>query len=302
MDAPIPRVSIIMRSRNSGWSIAQALSGLFAQEFKDFELLVVDSASTDRTLEIARQYPCRIIDVPPQAYFPGAVLNFAMEQARAEIVVFQNSDAIPLTPYTLGRLVAAFDDPEVQAAYGRQMPRPEAAPWVRRDYAASFPEAGPGPPWITLSLPIAAMRKSVWRERPFYTEAYSSEDTEWGQWAVTHGRKIQYVPDAVVMHSHNYTLRQMYGRRFVEGEADVYIYGGTDSIVKMAAGIARSAANDLAWHVRHGDWAEIPGIPVRRVVYHWAYYKGRKLGERRKASGDTDCTTGQRAVKTRHES
>ena len=87
-------VSIIMRCKNSDWVIAQALAGLYSQTFKDFELLVIDSGSTDRTLEIVRQYPCRLIEIEAKQYYPGAVLNMALEEAKADLIVFQNSDAV----------------------------------------------------------------------------------------------------------------------------------------------------------------------------------------------------------------
>ncbi|MDP8210917.1 MAG: glycosyltransferase family A protein, partial [Candidatus Stygibacter australis] len=86
-----PQVTVIMRSKNSDWVIAQALAALYSQTFQDFELLVVDSGSTDRTLEIVNQFPCRLIQIESKAYYPGSVLNMAIEQAKADIIVFQNS-------------------------------------------------------------------------------------------------------------------------------------------------------------------------------------------------------------------
>ncbi len=295
-----PAVSIIMRTMNSAWSIAAALEGLFSQEFKDFELLIVDSDSTDGTREIIQRYPHRLMNVPAQAYYPGEVLNQAIESTSSDIIVFQNSDVVPMSPHTYTRLLAAFDDPGVQAAYARQVPRPEAEPWVRRDYTASFPEAGPAPSWITLSLPLAAMRRSIWRQHPFFSDAYSSEDTEWGHWAIRHGHTIAYVAEAQAMHSHNYTLRQIHGRRFVEGESDVFIYGGRDSLWGMCRRMAASIARDAIWDIRRGEWRDLAGSPARRLVYHWAYYRGHKLGEFRKDSGNTDRTRGHEAIKSRH--
>ena len=110
MSGSAPKISIIMRSKNSDWVIGHALAGLYSQEFTDFELIVVDSGSTDRTLDIVRAYPHRLIQIEAASYFPGSVLNMAIEHAQSDLIVFQNSDAVPLTPHTLGTLVAAFDD------------------------------------------------------------------------------------------------------------------------------------------------------------------------------------------------
>jgi rhamnosyltransferase len=225
-----------------------------------------------------------------------------MAHARAPIVVFQNSDAVPLGPQVLSRLLRAFDDPAVQAAFARQVPRPEAQTWVRRDYALSFPETGPAPPWVTLSLPLAAMRRSAWERHPFYTEAWGSEDTEWGHWARRNGVLVRYVPDAVVMHSHDYTLRQLYGRRFIEGEADAFIYGGRETVAHVLARTLASSARDVLDHLRARDLPGLLVTPARRFVYHWAHHAGHVHGQRRRATGDRDASFGQRVVLDRHDS
>lgn len=301
MEADKPKVSVIMRSKNSDWVIAQALAGLYSQTFTDFELLVVDSGSTDRTLEIVKQYPCRLIEIEAKQYYPGAVLNMAIEHAKADLIVFQNSDGVPLSPHTLQRLVDAFDDDSISAALTRQIPRPEADPWVRRDYALSFPDADETPKWIRLSLPMAAMRKNAWKKHPFYTDAWASEDTEWGEWAVQNGLKIKYVKDAIIMHSHNYTNRQIYGRKFVEGEADVFIYNKKPSLLNMWKNIVRQILRDLVYDIGHAEFSDLHMIISRNYVYNRAYYKGLKLGYNRKKTGNADISIGQENVLKRYE-
>jgi rhamnosyltransferase len=291
-----PSVSVIMRTKNSAGVVEQALAALFSQEQRDFELLVVDSASTDRTLEIVRAYPCRLIEIAARDYYPGAVLNRAIEATTGDLLVFQNSDTVPLSPRALGDLVGVFADPEVQAAFGRQLPRPEAHTWVRRDYEVAFPAAPSTPDWLPYALPFAAMRRSAWKEHPFYSEAWGSEDTEWGFWARRQGRRIAYVASAVVMHSHNYRLRQLYGRRFIEGEADAFIHADRLSAGQTLWRFALAAARDVPYHLARRDLPGLAGIPARRGVYHWAYYRGHKLGERRRRTGDTDTSVGQSVV------
>ena len=296
-----PKISVIMRCKNSDWVIAQALAGLYSQTFTDFELIVVDSGSTDRTLEIVNQYPCRLIEIEPTQYYPGAVLNMAIKEAKADLIVFQNSDAVPLCQHTLQRLVDAFEDENIHAALTRQLPRPEAETWVRKDYALSFPDADETPNWIRLSLPMAALRKSVWEKHHFYTDAWASEDTEWGEWAVQNGYNIKYVKDAIIMHSHNYTLKQIYGRKFVEGEADAFIYGTKPSIIRAKLNFLKSCTRDFITYLQAGDLINMPKIITRNFVYSWAHYKGLRLGDRRIRTGDTDTSKGQVNVLSRYE-
>jgi rhamnosyltransferase len=291
-----PRVTVIMRSKDSAWVIGQALSGLFSQARKDFELLVVDSGSRDGTLDIVSRFPCRLIRIEAGAYFPGAVLNRAIHEATGALVVFQNSDVVPLTPEALDRLLAPIERGEADAAFARQLPRPEAHTWVRRDYEVSFPERGETPPWMTYSLPFAAMTREAWRKHPFYEAAWGSEDTEWGYWARGNGLRVRYVPEALVMHSHNYTLRQLYGRRFIEGEADAFILGGRASVGGLARKVAASWARDAAAHLGARDAAGLALSFPRRLVYHWAWWKGHRWGEARLRSGNADASIGQQVV------
>lgn len=296
-----PRVSVIMRAKNSDWVIAQALGALYSQSFVDFELIVVDSGSTDKTLDIVRQYPCKLIQIEATQYYPGAVLNMAIEQSRGELIVFQNSDSVPLSQQSLQRLVDAFDDPTVDAALARQLPRPEAETWVKKDYEISFPDAEQTPNWIRLSLPMAAMRKTAWEKHPFYTDAWASEDTEWGQWAVQNGLNIKYIKDAIVMHSHNYTLKQIYGRKFVEGEADAFIYGTKPSLLRAEVSLVKGCLRDAFTYLKARDFKNMPKIIGRNVVYHWAHYKGLQLGHRRISTGDKDTSKGQVNVLSRYD-
>lgn len=297
-----PRVTVVLRCKNSQHEIGAALAALFSQDFRDFELLVVDSGSTDRTLEIVSAYPHRLLRIAPKDYVPGPVLNRAVAESTSDIVVFQNSDCAPLTADALSRLVAAFDDPAVMAAFARQVPRPEAWAWVRREYDACFPASGDAPPWIPLSLPFSAMRRSAWEQQPFYDETWGSEDTAWGIRARARGWVVRYVPDCLAMHSHNYTLKQLYGRRFIEGEADVFIYGTPPTPARLLLRAAGQAARDVLHDVRAGDWQDVPVAPVRRAVDFWGYLQGARHGARRRADRDTDVSHGQKVVLDRHVS
>lgn len=289
-------MSIIMRCKDSDWVIASALGALFSQEYQDFELIVVDSGSTDRTLEIVKAYPCRLIEIEPKAYFPGKVLNDAIAKAQGALIVLLNSDSVLLTPKSLGNLVDCFERKETIAAFGRQIPRPEAHTWVKADYQRSFPANGSAPPWLALSFPLAAIRRSAWHEHPFYTLAWASEDTEWGCWAKSKGYDIAYEPMALTMHSHNYTLRELYGRRFVEGEADAFIHRLKMSKTKTFLNWVKSCASDFQFHIKEGDWWGLFAIPVRRFVYHWAHAKGNQLGHSRIMLGNIDVSVGQSVV------
>lgn len=296
-----PKVTVIMRTKNSAASIVHALSSLFSQHIHSFDLVVVDSGSTDETLELVGQFPCRVLHVAPESYFPGPVLNWATEQTDGDVVIFQNSDVLLLAPDCLEALLEPLDRPEVQATFARQVPRPEAHPWVQRDYETAFPTCGDSPDWLPLSLPLAAVRRSALKLQPFYSEAWGSEDTHWGERAKARGWEVVYTPRAVVMHSHNYTVRQLYGRRFIEGEADAFIYGDELTLPIMVGRIVKSFAADMLFQLRRLDLRGLTMSPIRRSVYHWGYLKGHRLGTRRRAGSDANASIGQQAVLSRYD-
>lgn len=285
-----------MRSKNSDWVIASALQALFSQTYTNFELLVVDSGSTDTTLDIVKQFPCRLVEIEAQDYIPGKVLNDAIELCDSEIIVFLNSDSVLLSPNSLAQLLSNFESADISAAFGRQLPRPEAHNWVRRDYDLSFPDHAIAPPWMKLSLPLAAMRRSTWQAHPFYTEAWASEDTEWGAWAARNRLKVIYDHQAITMHSHNYTLKEIYGRRFVEGEADAFIYQTKVNIFSALFDTCKSIRNDLIDHFKKRDYLGSLICPLRRFVYHWAYLEGNRIGNHRKEQHINDTSLGQKVV------
>jgi rhamnosyltransferase len=290
------KVTVIMRTKNSDWVVDQALVGLFSQSFRAFDVLVVDSGSTDRTLELVARHPVRVRRIEAGSYVPGVVLNAAIASTDADLLVFQNSDVVPLGPDALGNLLAAFDDPTVDAAFARQLPRPEAHAWVRRDYAAAFPPEGPAPAWMPYSLPLAAMRRSAWLAHPFHEDVWASEDTAWGTWARASGRTVRYVPESRVMHSHNYTLREIYGRRFVEGEADAFIQGAGFGVGGAARHFVGSVVRDVSYALAARDARGALAAPVRRAVHQWAYLQGRRHGDARKTVGSADPGLAKRVV------
>jgi hypothetical protein len=121
-----PKVLVIMRSKNCDRVIGQALASLFR---KNTDASTLWSWIPVRGIACARHSPtvaCRLRCLPAEEYFPGLVLNQAITEAEGELVVFQNSDAVMLTPHTLGSLLAP-SQAAVQATFGRQAPRPDAA-------------------------------------------------------------------------------------------------------------------------------------------------------------------------------
>ncbi len=216
-----PLVSIIMRSYNEAWALKDTLDGLQAQDYTNWELIVIDSGSTDGSQELIRAAkPAHFVQITPQEYNPSRVMNHGMRLARAEICVFLNADATPQGSNWLRPLVETLKDQHVAACFGRQIPRPDCQAVFACDYDRCFGPQRESAQWDHFfSMVSSGLRKDVWAKRGFREDLQYAEDDEYTRWCKTQGYDVLYVADSVAMHSHNYTLEQSYRRSFGDARA-----------------------------------------------------------------------------------
>jgi len=275
------KISIIVRTKDSSNIIDQTLKALYSQTFTNFDLIIVDSDSRDDTLDKCLKYKHTLMVITSDEYHPGKVLNSTVNKCNNKVVVFLNSDCVMLSPNTLQNLLDALEGENTVATYARQVSRPEALTWVRRDYEIAFPEHE-SPQWMHFSLPLAAMKKEIWKETNFYTQAWASEDTKWAVDIKEKGYNIKYVKDALVMHSHNYNFQQLFNRRYVEGEADAYIYNHKISLLSSFRNYSGSVYNDCLFHLKVFDIKGLFKAIALRLVSHISYLRGNWYGMKRK--------------------
>ena len=279
-----PLVSVLVRARNDEALIGRTLAGVFAQKTDfPFEVVVCDDASTDRTREVAGRFPVRFFERPAGEYRPGRTLNALVRDARGEIVVFNNSAAVPVGDDWLAELVRPLrEEPDRPTfCFANQLPRPDATALVRKDSERAF---GDGRVQATWRFFFSLASSATWRqnliETPFDEEIQYSEDVEWA-WRNSRREKdpvrIVYCPDSHVEHSHNYTLRELAKRFRGEGVADRAIFGDDPSLFRELLSAARETLRDFAYLIpRPKGWLEIPLAPIRRLVQRLAHWRGMK--------------------------
>ena len=212
-----PGVSILIRTKNEDKYIGKTLSVLFSQTFKNFEVIIVDSGSTDKTLEIAGGHPVKIHEIKPEEFTWGYALNYGFRKAEGKYVVCLSAHALPLSDRWLETLVADFDDDKVAAVTSNMLPMPDCNPFDRRGmlkkYNIKKQELFEGPPFI-FSNSCSAIRKSVWEKIHFDESLLAVEEEDWARKVRRINYKIIYEPGAKVYHSHNESLRQIYKRHY----------------------------------------------------------------------------------------
>jgi rhamnosyltransferase len=219
MDDPL--VSIIMRSFNEGWALRQTLPALQRQDWQNWELIVIDSGSTDGSVELIRQAaPRHFVQIRPQDYNPARVMNLGMKLTGSETAIFLNADATPQGEGWLRPLATALQEPRTAAVFGRQIPRPDCQAVFAHDYARCFGPNRASACWEHFfSMVSSGLRKDIWARRGFLETMQYSEDDEYTRWCRAEGYQILYCPQSVVMHSHNYTPGQAFKRSFGEARA-----------------------------------------------------------------------------------
>lgn len=228
------KVSVVIPTLNAGPEFEELLKKISAQEGDfDREILVVDSGSTDGTVELARRYGATVHQIRREEFDHGATRNRGISFARGEYVALTVQDAVPLDERWLATMVENLEkDERVAGVYSRQIPRGESsaltrvlindlatASLERREQFAKSPEHyRKMPPKKRRRLAVfddvsSCLRRSVWEELP-YEKTDFGEDIRWGKKVVEAGYKIVYEPRSAVYHSHErgamYDLRRYY--------------------------------------------------------------------------------------------
>lgn len=277
-----PWVSIILRSFNEAWALRETLPALRAQSLSRWELIVIDSGSTDGSQELLRAArPAHFVQITPQEYNPSRVMNHGMRLARAGRCVFLNADATPQGAHWLHPLVAALDDPRLAACFGRQIPRPDCQAVFACDYARCFGPQRESARWDHFfSMVSSGLRREVWARRGFREDLQYAEDDEYTRWCKGAGYGVAYVPESVVMHSHNYTPEQARRRSFGDARAIGKAWRGSPRkfnwLETVALGWLSDLRHDVKFCARNRRLGELPHAARVR----WRQRTGKLAGFR----------------------
>jgi rhamnosyltransferase len=270
---------VIIPTRNAGPGFEKVLAAVCGQRSNfAYEVLVVDSGSSDGTLELARRYSARTMSIPRSEFNHGGTRNLGISEARGEYVAMIVQDAVPADGSWLQALVENLAaDERVAGAYSRQIPRPDCNPFTRHDLEAHYtnlPERreqtiedlecfealAPARKLELISFDdvSSCLTRSVWERHPFRRLSFG-EDLEWSERVLKAGYKIVYEPASAVIHSHNrsalYEMKRAYATHKLLGE--------------LAGFRALPSMGDLL--------AQLPGLIRRRWKLAEAAGGGRRL-------------------------
>lgn len=274
-------VTVLIRTRNEGKYISQTLSVLFAQTYKNIEVLIVDSGSSDNTLSEAEKYPVRIFKIKPEKFTWGYALNYGFEKARGEYVVCLSAHALPLSNTWLETLISNFEDDKVAAVTSNALPWPDCNPFDRRGllkkHSIKKQELFEGPPFI-FSNSSSAIRKNVWEQVHFDETLLAVEEEDWARKVRKLNYKIIFEPEAKVYHSHNESLKQIYKRFYELSYAWKVLNFENYTVSKILYDLIVGSVYDMLYVLYKRDnlkWFLF--APLRRFTINYARYNAIRM-------------------------
>jgi glycosyltransferase involved in cell wall biosynthesis len=225
--ARYPRVSVVVCAYNAERTIDRCLASLAVLNYPDYEVIVVNDGSRDRTLEIAERYPfCRILSQPNRGL--GVARNVGAEAATGEIVAYTDSDCVA-DPDWLNYLVAKMEASGLAVCGGPNFPPPEVSL-----VPAAVAVAPGGPTHVLLSDEVAehiagcnmAFRREALLRLggfdPIFRAAGDDVDVCWRFQDA--GFVIGFSPAAVVWHFRRNTVRAYCSQQRGYGKAEALVY------------------------------------------------------------------------------
>ena len=260
-------ISVIIPTKNGGEQFRETLGAIFSQEIDvPFEVVVIDSGSTDQTLRICNDFPVRLIQVPPASFSHSSTRNKAISKSTGELCVLTVQDAIPVDRQWLASLVAPFaKNDRIGGVYGRQVSKKDGSGfsrcckdlWYRewrRDWPQPYEQIPIDPEKWEKATPEekrslsrfdnvnSCIRRSVWEQIPFPDVAYG-EDVAWAIKVLTSGFSLYWQPEACVYHSHERPLGYELQRSYVDTKSLAVLFSGNTT--SMTHEMSRSVINWL---------------------------------------------------------
>jgi len=294
--------SVLIPVKNGGPLLDDVLQAVLAQQAPwAFEVIVVDSGSSDGSVERVRQHGVRCETIAPESFGHGRTRNLLASMAAGQFLVFITQDAKPASPHWLRNLVEGCNAaPDVAGAFGPHLAYPQARWVTQRELALHFAGFGqqlavtrledrarfaadPGyRQWLHFfSSNNACIRRSVWERIPLPDVAFA-EDQTWALSAIEAGYAKAFVPDAAVFHSHDFGVWETLQRNFDEARSfhRYFGYRVQGSLLRALVSGLQLARRDACWlREREQGWRLVPQVAYMACI-ELARVMGQFLGSR----------------------
>lgn len=284
------KASIIIRTHNERRYLDELLTAIARQRGGvDAETILVDSGSTDGTLDIAKRHGCRVEFISHEEFSFGRSLNRGCAAATGDALVFVSGHCVPMDDAWLANLVRPISEGKASYTYGKQRGGEGTKYSEQQLFRKYFPDASSIPQeGIFCNNANAALERATWQKFRFDEDVTGLEDMELAQRLVRSGLRIAYVADAGVHHYHHETWRKIRWRYEREALALQRIMPEVQlSPLDVARYIASGIFLDAGAALQEGRFfREAPRIAAFRINQYVGSYRGnhqhRKLSHKQK--------------------
>lgn len=220
-------VSVVIPTYNASRYLDVQLKALRAQTVKDLDIVVIDSSSSDETLNIAKQHAIQTVTIPKGEFDHGGTRTFAGKtRSIGNILVYLTQDALPCDEKTIEILIQPLlTEQKCGATFGRQIPRQDATPFAQhlrlfnyppQSYARTYADrTALGIRAAFCSNSFAAYSREALEDVGWFAEdLFLAEDIHVCARMLMKGYTLRYVAESIAYHSHNYTVAQEFKRYF----------------------------------------------------------------------------------------
>lgn len=273
------RISVVIRTLNEAKHLNDLLAAIETQELSGvgYEVIIVDSGSTDGTLEIAEQHSCRILHIAREEFSFGRSLNLGCEAAEGDVLIFISGHCVPTDAYWLHRLCEPLFDNQADYSFGRQLGGDDSHYSEKRIFSKYYPEqVCHGQTDFFCNNASAALRYTQWQQFRFDEDITGLEDMELARRLVQAGGKVQYIPEAAVYHYHNETWAQVQRRFEREAIALQHIMPQVHiGLLDLLRYVTSSVFKDWQSALNEGAWRQ---FALEILRYRWHQYFGAYTG------------------------
>jgi len=279
------KASIIILTKNAGDGFERTLEMIFSQKYdEEYEVIMIDSGSKDNTLTIAKKYPTKIYEIPPEEFGHGKTRNFGASLSKGNYLVFITQDAVPINNKWLESITKPLSDSRVAGVFGKQIPKENANPMERFFLSQFYPERRKIR-YSSQNLKIneilfsdvnSAIRKDIWKRYKFNENIPIAEDYDIAKRILADNYIIIYEPNAGVYHSHNYSLKTVFKRFYHSGvslkEIGIFEFNSPDFIIEGLRYFMEEM--NFLFHNGYKKW-----IPYA-IIYDFCKFFGMFLGKK----------------------
>lgn len=279
-------ITVIIPTYNAEKYIVPLLESL-KQQTVQFELIIIDSSSTDNTVTKAKTYTDHIISIPKNEFDHGGTRTKAAKMASGDILVFLTQDALPYDNQTIEKILEPFQDSNVAAVYGRQIPYEKTSFFGKHLRTFNYPNISHirvlddknkyGIKTAFLSDSFAAYDKNILKQVGWFKNGLIlGEDVYVGSKLILANYTLAYCADAKVYHSHSYSILQELKRYF-----DIGVFHGNEKWILDTFGKAEGEGgkyvkSEFNYLLKHHAYHRIPEFFIRNGMKYFGYKLGQK--------------------------